>query len=242
MWDKAVRDLLLNEVLGGLADLVFPPRCACCDMPGSLLCPSCACQLQRIERTASCARCGAPLLAGRCVECAGREFAFQEARAVGVFSAPLSDLITVYKDAGERRLVPLLGELLAEVIGPDVDGETIVPVACRPQAVRRRGFDHIALVARDAGARRGLPVCSVLRTASGADQRQLGRERRRMNAEGRFSIRPGAAIPSRVVLVDDVFTTGSTLDACAGVLLAAGCEHVRVAVLARATDVVAASG
>lgn len=229
---------LVGGFVAGLTDLVFPPRCAGCDLPGAVFCPSCQRRLQDIPRSSACPRCGAPLVEDRCVECAGRSFAFERARAAGVFAPPLSRLVTVYKDAGERRLVPLLGELLAKALADEAEwAEALVPVPPRPEALARRGFDHMLLVARDAGARMHVPVHAALRATRGADQRVLGREQRRINAEGRFRTRSGIAVPARAVLVDDVFTTGATLDACARVLLGSGCEQVRVAVLARATDV-----
>lgn len=223
-----------GDVLGGLVDLIFPPRCVVCDLPGVLLCPSCAKRLRRIPPCDACPRCGAPAPDGRCPECAGRSFAFAAARAVGVFEPPLSRLVTVYKDAGERRIVPLLGALLAETIAVAGPCDAIVPVPSRPEARSRRGFDHMLLVARDASVRTGVPVRRMLRAARGADQRLLGRQQRRANAEGRFSVLPGAPRVARVLLVDDVFTTGATLDACAQALLAVGVERIEAVVVARA--------
>jgi len=221
--------------LDDLVELLFPLRCAGCDAPGTLLCKHCSDALPLIDATTACRRCGAPA-DGECSECRGRTFSFASARAVAVFMPPMSDLIRVYKDAGERRVVPVMADLLASSI-PDQRGalDAIVPVPPRPSALRARGFDHIGMLAEALASKSGLPVSRCLVAGDARDQRGLGRQERADNARQRFSFVP-CPPPARVLLLDDVFTTGATLDACADRLIAAGVSEVRVLTLARATD------
>lgn len=222
--------------LDGLVELFFPLRCAGCDMPGTLLCERCSGVLPLIESAIACPRCGAPA-AGACPECHDRTFSFTAARAVGVFAPPLSDVIKVYKDAGERRLAPVMAGLLAECAGDWPDAlDAIVPVPPRPSAIRTRGFDHIGLLAGSLATHCSLPVIPCLVAGDAQDQRGLGRRERARNAEGRFGC-VGGKVPGRILLLDDVFTTGATFEACTARLMAAGASEVRVLALARATDV-----
>jgi ComF family protein len=224
-------------LLDGLLELLAPTRCAGCDVPGTLLCDACARELPRIDPEHACRRCGAPDGRRNCAECSGRTLAFAGARCVGVFAHPLSRLVVLFKDGGERRLAPVLGGLVAEAQG-DVSPrpDAVVGIPASPAAIARRGFDHGALLAAATASALGVPALEALTSLTRADQRRLGRDERAANLRAGFTPRPGVEPPARVLLVDDVFTTGATLDAAARVLLAAGCEEVRVAAVARACE------
>lgn len=221
--------------MGAFADLIFPPKCAGCDLPGALLCHACAEAIARIDPASSCPRCGAPGGAVVCRECHGRAFAFEAARCAALLAHPVSRAVVLLKDGGERRYAPVLAGLLAGAAGGWLaDDESIVPVPASPAAVRRRGFDHAADLARSLARITGVPVTRVLRSSASADQRALGRGDRFENRRGAFRLEQGVCVPERIVLVDDVFTTGATLDAAASVLRAAGAGSVRALAVARA--------
>ena len=110
--------------------------------------------------------------------------------------------------------------------------DCIVSVPCTVAAHRRRGFDHVGLVAEGLGARTGLPVAAALRSRKSADQRELSAEERRRNRAGSFTVCADVA-GARLLLLDDVMTTGATASAAADALLAARAESVRVAVFSR---------
>ena len=218
------------------ADLLWPPRCAGCELPGELLCDACRGALHRIDPSEACPRCGAPDGARGCAECGGREFAFQSARCVGVFEPPLSRLVTVHKDAGELRLTDVLAELATEAAADWLDwAQAAVAVPASPAAVRRRGFDHGALLGAAFAAASGVPAVDVLRARSRRDQRGLGAADRARNARAAITALPRVIVPARVLVIDDVFTTGATLDAAASALLGAGAGEVRVLAIARAS-------
>ena len=217
-----------------LAELFFPTRCAGCEMPGALLCDRCRADLPRIDSTGACPRCGAPFGYLVCTECWSREWAFEAALAVGSLEAPLARTVVLHKDAGERRLGQLLGALAAEQVSGVWPGwaECVVYVPATTAALRRRGFDHGRAIALSLGAELGVPVVDALHRTAARDQRRLGRVERESNAAGTFlSV---GSVSGRVLLSDDVFTTGSTLDAAAAVLLQSGAGAVRVCAVARA--------
>jgi predicted amidophosphoribosyltransferase len=163
-----------------------------------------------------------------------REFAFEQARCAAPLVFPVSRAVVVLKDGGERRYAALLAGMLARAahgwLEPD---DVLVPVPASPQAVRRRGFDHAVHLTRALGAETGNPVQQLLAATPGADQRTLGRTDRFVNRADAFVARRGAT-DLQVVLVDDVFTTGATLDAAARVLRAAGAPRIRALAVARA--------
>lgn len=231
--------------MGGLLDLVFPPRCCGCDRPGALLCDGCRAALPLIDPEAACARCGAPLPSGSaaCVECHGRSFAFSAARCAASLEPPVSRAVVVLKDGGERRYAGVLAGLLAGC----ADGwlafdDVLVPAPASPAAIRRRGFDHASDIARALGRLTGRPVDALLLATATADQRALGREERFANRAAAFrlagpcGLAAAVVVPQRVVLIDDVFTTGATLDAAARVLRQAGVAEVRALTVARACN------
>lgn len=229
-----------HPLLDGVADLLYPARCAICDLPGDVLCHSCEEGLDLIDQQLACPWCGVPFGSELCTECQGEgSFAFSGARAAGSFDDDFSHIIVCYKDAGERRLAPVCARLMARCTGPDwrtwADAVTFVPSSA--QAYRRRGFDHMEGVAREYARLIHRPLVDVLVKSSVKDQRELTREQRAANIASAFRIGDtdlaGGLIGRHVILIDDVFTTGATLDACATTLLGAGVGEVRVVVLAR---------
>lgn len=222
-------------LLDCLLEVLAPTRCAGCDLPGTLLCAECRTSRAWVDAAGACPACGAPYGRLTCTECWDREYAFCGAVALSGLARPMSRCITLYKDGGERRLGAVLGTLLGEALLPvRREIEAVVPVPASPAAVRRRGFDHMLPVGAAVADVLGVPLVCALSAGAVQDQRRLGREARRVNAKGALSLVTGVPVPAAPILVDDVFTTGSTLDAATAVLLEAGAVQVRVGVLARA--------
>jgi predicted amidophosphoribosyltransferase len=223
--------------MAAMLELVSPTRCAGCDAPGPLLCERCASALPRIERTHACPRCGAPDAAAHCEECRGEPFRFAGAICAGVLDHPLSRLVVLYKDGGERRLAPILGGLIVEALAEDASWpDAVVGIPASRSALLRRGFDHGRQLACAVAGLLRRPLLEPLVSGSHADQRRLGREGRAANVAAGLVLQPDVVLPSRVLVVDDVFTTGATLDAAAEALLEGGVEEVRVAAVARACE------
>lgn len=222
------------RLLEAVAELLAPTRCAGCELPGVLLCGACDANLPRIEQSHACPACGAPYGRLVCTECWTTQYAFEAAHALGVLDGGLARAVVLHKDAGDRRLGPLLGGLLAQRLVADwsswADAVTWVPPT--RAALARRGFDHGRAIAEPVAVGMGAPLVGLLARSAARDQRSLGKAARAANALRTFSVtdRP----PPRILIVDDVLTTGATVDAAAGELLRAGALSVRVAVLARA--------
>lgn len=222
------------RLLESLAELVFPTQCAGCEMPGALLCDACRDALPIVIAESACPRCGAPYGALVCTECWNREWAFEAALSLGEFEAPLARAVVLHKDAAEQRLGAVLGGLLAEKVAARWRGwsEAVAFVPATRTAMRRRGFDHGKAIAQEVARVLDVPLAGALARERARDQRTLGREERARNVAGSFSA--AGPLPTRVLLCDDVFTTGATMDAAAGALLAAGAQSVRCASVARA--------
>ena len=221
------------RLLEDIAELLFPTRCSGCELPGAVLCDTCRDALPRIDPAGACPACGAPFGYLTCTECWNRAWAFSAGLALGEFELPLSRSVVLHKDGGERRLAAVLGILLAEQVGREWPGwaESVAFVPATRAALRRRGFDHGRAIANVVADELGLPLLEGLERAHARDQRALGRVARAENVAGSFSATD--RLSGRILLTDDVFTTGATFDAAAGALLHAGAEEIRVAAVAR---------
>ena len=215
-----------------LLDLVLPRRCVACGLGEELVCADCRAQLRRLDGTL-CARCGSPTAwpVARCRECAGRRLSFASARAAVAYDGPARPLVAGWKDRGLRPLAREFGGLVTDVVPcPAVEALTFVPGD--PERSLKRGQNAAEALARVLGLRWGLPVERFLaRREPARPQRGLSRAERRRNVRDSFTA--AARAPARVVLVDDVYTTGATVGAAATELRRAGARSVHVVTFAR---------
>lgn len=217
-----------------LFDLLLPPRCVACRGDGDALCVACRAALRPISPP-RCNRCGAPTAwpVERCRECAGRRLAFASARAAAVYDGPARAVVRAWKERGLRRLAPFAAEVVVDRVAPAAaDVITYIP----PDALRqlRRGVHPAELLARELSARWSIPCATLLgRSAPAVRQTGLPSTERRRNVRGAFEPLAGD-IPRRVLLVDDVYTTGATASAAGTALRAGGADRVDVVTFARA--------
>jgi ComF family protein len=213
-------------------DLLLPQRCTVCSLPGSQLCGGCRSSLPRIEPPL-CGRCGAPTAwpVARCRECTGRRLAFASARAAVEYDTSVRRLVTAWKERGLRRLVETAAELVLEVVPrPDVAAVAFVP-RDRDRTLRR-GHHTAEVLARELAAAWQIPLLGALdRRRAAPRQRGLSRAERRRNLRGAFAVQTSA--PTRIALVDDVYTTGATVHFAASALRQAGARRVEVVTFAR---------
>jgi ComF family protein len=215
-----------------LIDLLFPPRCAACDASGTWpLCPSCTGQVGVITPP-WCDRCGRPWdqPLDACVDCP--KDVLDRCRAPFLYEGPVAHAIKAMKFVGTHALAPHLAGAMTEVVDPRAaDVVTWVPLSRRRRA--RRGFDQAEMLARSLGDRLDLPVARLLVRArdATAQARRSGADRRAALAGAFRGIR--GDVPKRVLLVDDVLTTGSTAATCAEVLRSKGSTHVTLVTAAR---------
>jgi predicted amidophosphoribosyltransferase len=213
-----------------LLDLLLPQRCVVCGSPGAQLCAECLGAFPRLGPT-RCERCGAPTAwtVRRCVECSGRRLAFVGARAAVVYDDAVRAFVLAWKERGLRKLAATAASVIAEAV--ERPAVPLTFVGSEPSRARARGHHPAEALARELGQRWELPVLALVTRASGVRQRALTLVERRANVRGAFSARPA---PGRIVLVDDVYTSGATAHAAASALRRAGARHVEVITLARA--------
>jgi ComF family protein len=214
-------------------DLVLPERCAICDMPGSTLCAACRRALIRLVPPV-CERCGAPgpWPVRRCAECSGRRLAFVAARSAIVYDERARSFVRAWKERGQRGLAREAAALVSEVV-PRPAVEHLIPVPGDAERAWKRGEVPPRTLSTELGRLWKLPVLDALeRTRVLPRQRGLSLDDRRRNVRGSVAARTD--VPGPVCVVDDVYTSGATADACARALRRVGARRVQVVTLARA--------
>jgi len=226
-------------MLAELVALVAPPRCAACGGQGrraaDIVCASCRRGLPWLTAPC-CQRCALPLPCGR--RCPARDAAFESAWAVVAYQGVAREAMHALKFAGARPLAQVMAAQIAANTPPALlatAGTTLVAVPPHPRRRRARGFDPAELIAAALARRTGLPLRRALRRGR-APSHQLGASRAARRDPARLHFAARGHAPPRVVLVDDVHTTGATLSACARALRAAGSEHVAALTWARTLD------
>ena len=233
--------------LGPVLDWLWPPSCALCGDPGHALCPACRADALSDARR-SCPRCAIPLPGGSgtavaCGRCQKRPPAYDRTLAAALFEAPFSQLIRGFKYGATLAHAPLLADLLHARIagdgaGPGAGLDRLVPVPLSRERMASRGFNQSIEIGRVLAARIGttLDAGSVLRVHDTVPQASLPFETRRQNIRGAFAVIDGRRAELRgacIGVVDDVMTTGATLDELAKTLKRAGASRVVNLVVAR---------
>lgn len=226
-------------MLGAASRWWFHSRCVLCGEPGMDpardLCAACHAALP--WQHAACARCALPLPAEalRCGSCLKRAPMFDAALAAWRYEEPIASLITRFKYGGDLAAGRVLALGLAERAEPVERPQALVPVPLHWRRLRERGFDQALEIARVLSRSLERPVLELIeRRRATAAQAALSAAERRRNLRAAFAPIRGAVVPVHVALIDDVMTTGSTLDAAARVLRAAGAQRIDAWVLARA--------
>lgn len=220
-----------------LLDLLYPPRCVGCGQAGMLYCAACLDAVPRLMPP-FCSLCGRPQeMPGLCSACSQRPTTIDGIRSAAAFSGSLRKAIHHLKYRYMGALAEPLADLLVAFWQKNpLPGDVLVPVPLHRRRRRERGYNQSQLLAQCLGRTVGVPVvCNVLRRHRyTAAQTHLGAEERRRNVVGAFSCVDARLEGGGVVLVDDVCTTSSTLEACSVALKAAGVRSVWGLTLARA--------
>jgi ComF family protein len=221
-------------------DLLFPPRCVLCKRGGHVLCPSCLSTIQPLHPPL-CPHCGTQLSHNApCRNCQYGMVQLSMLRTFGSYEGPLRTCIHELKYNGHKRLAKPLGSLLTQAYrGYNLQADLIIPVPLHREREHQRGYNQTVLLARQCAMELGIPLREdiLLRHRATAAQAGLKARERRHNVVGAFACHPlfttGALSGRTILMIDDVCTTGSTLEACATPLFAAGARRVCGLVLAR---------
>ena len=229
--------MVYNWLINSLRCLI-PPRCHLCDVPGEHLCADCQADLPRLQH--ACLRCGVALetdtLARFCGTCLQSPPHFQMTFSPYAYQTPVNYLITALKYQGRLSLVPVLAGVLAEHVehcsAEMVDA--LLPVPLHASKLRQRGFNQAHELARPLARRFGLPIMHQLERCRATEaQSSLHADERQQNVLNAFRIQQPFDY-QRVAIVDDVMTTGSTVNEIARLLSNAGVKKIQVWCVARA--------
>lgn len=242
---------VVRKFCSDLFALLFPDECRLCAAPLTAVsripvCPACLAKPAAFTPEFCCSACRTPFLneypldeAGRCGICRHGLNSFDAAYSFGSYEAELRSLIHLFKYGKIEPLAGPLGRLLASALPRDQRFDFIAPLPLHWLRFWRRGFNQSELLAREIARRTGLPVRSVIRRVQHTTaQARLTHAQRRDNVLRAFQAKRGRGAGrhiqgSRVLLIDDVMTTGATANACAAALKKAGAAHVTLLTLAR---------
>ncbi|MBA2395063.1 MAG: ComF family protein [Ktedonobacteraceae bacterium] len=231
---------IYQQQLQRVLDLLFPPRCAICKHGGQVLCPQCLSALQPLHPPL-CSHCGAQLSHNvACRNCQYAPLRLSMLRVFGSYQGPLRSCIHDLKYNGQKRLAEPLGSLLTQAYRSyNLHADLIIPVPLHKEREQQRGYNQTALLAKQCATELGIPLREdiVLRHRATAAQAGLKAQERQQNVVGAFACHPlfttGVLSGRTILIIDDVCTTGATLEACATPLFAAGARRVCGLVLAR---------
>jgi len=244
----------LRGIYEALASLVFPAPCRIC---GRMLdtgnripfCRACVASLSQTLPEPQCARCGRPIVSTavtegaslpQCHLCRLGAYDFDFVRSFGAYSSSMARAILMLKYGEITPLGGWFANQLANLAQRNVDAfaaDAVVPVPLHPSRLRERGYNQAELIARPLARLLGIPYRSYLlvRTRPRPDKIRLTRRERWETVRGAYAMHRTAKVDKlRVLLVDDVFTTGATLDACSRALRGAGAVRVAGITVARA--------
>lgn len=242
------RNIFAAGLCARCIDLLYPRRCPVCgDIVNGVfhsrragdvsryICPGCVKKLSPVKQPV-CKKCGKEVFSDRqeyCLDCTRHPKSFEEGRALFHYNEAARDSVTAIKYKNRREYLDFYSEAMARRYGALVERwrpEVLVPVPVHPSRRRQRGFNQAEELAVRLGRLLDIPVESrlLVRSKRTAAQYGLSAAERLRNLQRAFSICPGVRIPESVVLVDDIYTTGSTVEACTRVLKAAGVRRVYV--------------
>ena len=227
----------LTKIKGMALDLLFPRWCVGCGREGDFICPDCRRSLPRVMPPL-CPRCGLPRpSATLCPVCLGWQAEIDGIRAPFRFDGVMRQAIHELKYRNLRALAGLLAQLLnGYLLEYPLPAQVLVPVPLHPKRLRERGYNQSYLLAKELGKLARLPVvddCLFRERHSLPQARTSTVGERRGNVADAFTCRHQRLEGKHILLIDDVSTSGATLDACARVLKQAGAASVWGLTLAR---------
>lgn len=219
-----------------LLDILYPRRCPICDvilLPAKSLCEECAGKITLV-REPVCKKCGKPLSDERrefCPDCSKKAHCFSQGKAVFSYEGEIRGSMYRFKYSNKREYAAFYAEMAGELYSRWVKEkkiEVIVPVPMYFRKKWKRGYNQAEVFAKQLGRKLGIAVDRKLvrRIRNTVPQKELNDVQRKSNLKNAFQLVPGVVKYKQILLVDDIYTTGSTIDEIARVLLDAGAERV----------------
>jgi len=227
----------LSRVGRAVLDVLFPSRCVGCGAYGSFLCQSCQAELPR-ARPPRCPICWQPQRQGvPCSRCREERPAFQGARSSYIYEGAAREAVHALKYNYLSALAQPMAQLMARYVEEEgIEADLLVAVPLYVRRQRLRGYNQSALLARELSRLCGLPLAErglARRRNTPPQARSVDAEARKRNVDDAFIADRRRVEGKRVLLIDDVMTTGATLDACARALRQAGAASVWALTFAR---------
>lgn len=237
---------LCKNLDGFCMELLYPPRCPVCDevaAEGFPICPGCRKRIREVKEPV-CQKCGKPVSHNRkefCRDCVGRNHEFTQGKALWVYEKDVRQSIYRFKYQNRRDYGKVYAMELAEAWGTWIlknHIQAIAPVPLYPGKKRRRGFNQAEVVAVELGRILGIPVEKNLfiRTRDTRPQKELNVWERKNNLKKSFKSRKNVVQLECILIIDDIYTTGSTMDAAALALREAGAGNIYFCCIGIGTD------
>lgn len=221
----------LTKLLTGVIEVAYPPRCPGCGLRGRWVCEECLATTPLFGEP-RCPTCSMPITGGSC-DCRELPDRVDKLWVAGLHDGWLRSAVHSFKFNGETARASHFASLMEAACGAFGIDTVLVPVPLHPKRKRQRGYEQTTILAREIGKRTGQPVFTGLRKERNTPQQVgLSRAERSLNLLGAFELIPGTTCPGRVLLIDDVATTGATLTECAIALRNGGATHVSAVVIA----------
>ncbi len=245
---------MVKYIKEGLLNLIFPLDCRICEKPireskGYSICEDCFKAIELINKP-YCIKCGKPFLVSfdlfkqygevLCVDCKRKKYSFEFARSVGVYHGILKECIHLFKYYREKKLSRPLGKLLIDYLVKNQEFirgiDLITPVPLHKNDLKRRGFNQSILLSKTIGNYFSIPVKEeiLIKKKLTSSQVNLSKKEREKNILRAFSVERTEEIRDKNILIlDDIFTTGSTVEECARELKKAKAKNIFILTLAR---------
>ena len=231
----------IKMLCSGILQAVYPRRCPVCDgivrQKGEKICLECMDKLKLLTPP-WCMKCGRKAEEGEeyCGDCRERTHLFERGRALYEYDSA-AESIYRFKYGGRREYADFFGEQIAEYLGDfirDIRPDGIVPIPLHRRRKAARGYNQAGLLANAVGRRMGIPVYEYLlvRVKDTVPQKKLNREERQNNLKKAFKMPENDVKLKTILVFDDIYTTGATIDEAARALKAAGAERIYFVTLA----------
>ena len=224
----------MRKIIKKILELLYPTTCVFCrGICKTGICKSCSEKIDYIQEPL-CKKCGKLIHSQEgefCFDCQRRMLHYEQGRSLWLHKRPVSSSIYDFKYKNKRVYGEIYGREMAEQFNDLIrmwEIDVLIPVPLHRKRQRKRGYNQAEIIARELGKRLGIPVdmSVIIRERETTPQKELGQKNRRKNLKKAFCLTGKRLIGKNILLIDDIYTTGSTIDAMAEVLMKTGCEKI----------------